>query len=187
MNKTVLSLFVGVAVALAAGSAAAQTSPPSDVFKLIFPGVPVNTYIIPEDATELPIHFPGVDGDPGMVVHPLVLLEPSGEISDVIGVMPLNSPYGNGNQIGIMSDVGEKGIDPGFAASVFGIPVLPPGISEPNGPLDVTQYLHPSMQANGATATFQSDNEVPEPSTVALLGMGALGLLTYAWRRRKRA
>jgi hypothetical protein len=28
---------------------------------------------------------------------------------------------------------------------------------------------------------------VPEPSTLALLGVGALGLLTYAWRRRRRA
>jgi hypothetical protein len=28
---------------------------------------------------------------------------------------------------------------------------------------------------------------VPEPSTFVLLGMGAVGLLAYAWRRRKRA
>ena len=46
--------------------------------------------------------------------------------------------------------------------------------SEPAGPLAVAQ---------GAGGV----NPVPESGTLALLGIGAIGLLGYAWRRRKRA
>jgi threonine dehydrogenase-like Zn-dependent dehydrogenase len=40
---------------------------------------------------------------------------------------------------------------------------------------------------NGATKFTATINTVPEPSTFVLLGMGAVGLLGFAWRRRKRA
>ena len=42
----------------------------------------------------------------------------------------------------------------------------------------------PNNQANGL---FGVISPVPEPSTLALLGGGAIGLSVYTWRRRKRA
>jgi hypothetical protein len=38
----------------------------------------------------------------------------------------------------------------------------------------------------GVAGSFTHESVVPEPSTLALLGAGGLGLLAYAWGRRRR-
>jgi hypothetical protein len=66
------------------------------------------------------------------------------------------------------------------------------------GPIDVTDYLLPgenliavkAHDSYGVGENFYAHlvgTVVPEPGTLALLGMGTVGLLGYAWRRRKRA
>ncbi|MBN1395823.1 MAG: PEP-CTERM sorting domain-containing protein [Pirellulales bacterium] len=54
---------------------------------------------------------------------------------------------------------------------------------------DVFDRLHFSVQSLGTTVTARMDDfrieQIPEPSTLALLGCGLVGLLAYAWRKRK--
>ena len=96
-------------------------------------------------------------------------------VSDVFGVA--HEGLG-GFLLGFASD-GESGI--------FNIPPSfhPPGVQvdEGLGPFDATMYLSPDLIAQGYTAEFRSD-PVPEPGTLALLGLGMAGLA--GWRSRER-
>ena len=52
------------------------------------------------------------------------------------------------------------------------------------------QYLNPAVGTtlvtiSGAQTTYTIISDVPEPSTLTLLGIGVSGLLAFVWRRRK--
>lgn len=57
-------------------------------------------------------------------------------------------------------------------------------INIPNDPQLGTWTVDAKL--NGATLAFDSFQVVPEPSTLVLLGVGAVNVLGYTWRRRRR-
>jgi hypothetical protein len=66
----------------------------------------------------------------------------------------------------------EQGIEGGINGLFNYTPAIGAPGSDPSGVVPVTYNIY-------------SDGQVPEPTTLVLLGMSALGLLAYAWRKRK--
>jgi hypothetical protein len=54
-----------------------------------------------------------------------------------------------------------------------------------NGAIDDVRIYNRALTASEVNVVYHS-TDVPEPSTLVLLGIGAISLLAYVWRRRRR-
>jgi hypothetical protein len=120
--------------------------------------------------------------DPAQFGHATTLCEvascnatsPPSDFSDIFGVVQASILGQNFFFLAFTSD-GENGTALGNQGTSFVLEI--PGFA-----YNATQYLLPSLQAQGYTATFVSDGEIPEPASLVLLGTGLLGLMGVSRR-----
>jgi hypothetical protein len=165
-------LWMACGLAILAGRPAwAQTQPLSDELRITNgAGKVVKDIKILESATppeSTGVHRVTVSGvtslfDPSQFGRFIALFDPGPvvRISDIVGIYQAKTPLGPMLEFAFASDTEIKSplfnnwVAPGVA---------PPPIPE-TGPIDVTRFLNPALQANNWKATFASDAELPPPS-----------------------
>ncbi len=109
--------------------------------------------------------------DPAQFGFPTILLDPDNEtVSDIFGIAGNGVP-GCDFSLCLAFSSDSDTAAPFFPGEALTLP-------ESLGVFDATSYLALSLQAQLFTAQFTSDSEaaVPEPATMALLGLGILAL-----------
>lgn len=185
MRKSTVSAATLVALASLTASAPASASAPwSDTLSVYDGSGALVDFVGVTEAQEVAngadfIYTSNIAIDPNQQGNESVLVEPGTPplqgYSDIIGVCFC----GGGQHLGFASD---------NETALVNYGQFPRTISEA-GPVDVTLYLHPALQAQGYTAWFQSfslESTIPEPAawTLMLVSFSGLGAAMRSRRRQ---
>jgi hypothetical protein len=198
------AFLVGVTAAtlvMAVGAASAQPVPTSISITDLTDGTPtvvVNGAIFVTSTTSAPEQVT-ITGNQTAGPNPLsvpgtrsvILLEPAADLfgprmSDFV-TFTASEPIFGPPVFQMVTVLFESDGAATFLSDVAALPPTTPTLLEDGTPQDVTALLNSSP----IVITVQSDlasleQPVPEPSTLALLGLGGLGLAGYAYRRGKQ-
>jgi hypothetical protein len=157
----------------------ANAGPISDVMTVYDPtgAIFLQTVVLEGDPEGIgQFFYVDVPGDPSLFGSFTRFIEADGSVSDAFGVAVDNPNPNFPYSIGFYSDEEAAGL--GIGPGAF-------DVLEPFGPYDITFYLSPDLRDRGYRATFQSDADVPEPTTLALIGLALLSLLGLGTTRRR--
>ena len=181
-------LFVAVAAVLCTyGPGFTAPLPPgvSDSLTVFDPTGSIFAQVTATEADE-------ITNGPGQVyIIPMAGLVDSTQFGNATTLFESGNPSFSSDIFGIASLVAgcldPNGLCLGFSSDTETLPqpfgTFPINLPEGNGVFDATMYLTPDFQAQGFTAQFVSDSEVPAPPSLVLLGLGVL--VAMRWMRPK--
>jgi hypothetical protein len=117
------------------------------------------------------------------------ILEPgTSDISDVLRFVNVNQGGLDNSRVYVYSDIGDSdkadvGLPGDWSTSIVTLQEVGP--EDNNGVTFTATSNTPGAPGFTGFANYQFISDVPEPSTLVLLGIGVIGFVAYGWRKHR--